>query len=256
MKILKVKKEYWTKDKCHELALKCENRTEFRKKYDSAHRISCKNGWIDEICSHMRIINFTKRCIYSFEFSDNHVYIGLTYNLKNRYNRHMLDHNSSVNIHMNSTKLNPILKQLTDYIPIEDSREKERFFVKKYKKEGWYILNKIKTGSIGGITLKWTKEECVDLAKNCKNRSDFWNHTSAANSCKKNGWMEEIHNIIKCKTKEKNYWNNYDNCLNEAIKQKTRTNFRKKSSGAFKSSVKNNWKDKIYEHMNWKKQNP
>ena len=99
MKTLKHNKEYWTKEKCHELALKCQSRTEFRKKYDSAHRYSCENNWMNDICSHMKSTNLNNRCIYSYEFSDNHVYIGLTYKLKERHNRHLNDIKSSVNIH-------------------------------------------------------------------------------------------------------------------------------------------------------------
>ena len=56
---------------------------------------------------------------------------------------------------------------------------------------------------------------------------------------------------MKHPTKQRGYWNKYENCLNEAIKQGTRSKFRKNASGAFKSSVKNNWKDKIYKNMNW-----
>ena len=100
----------------------------------------------------------------------------------------------------------------------------------------------------------WTKDKCIELAKKCINRTEFWENTSAANACVKNKWMEDIHSIIKCKTKEKNHWNNYENCLNEAIKHGSRKNFRKFGSGAFKSSVKNDWKDKIYTYMNWSKQ--
>jgi hypothetical protein len=46
-------KIHWTKDKCKEVALLCEYRNEFNKKYKSAYVISSKNGWLNEICTHM-----------------------------------------------------------------------------------------------------------------------------------------------------------------------------------------------------------
>lgn len=245
----------WTKERVREVCLSCNSRKEFHTKHRRAYNAAVRNNYLDEICSHMIVNTIPDRCVYSYEFSDNSVYIGLTYDIKNRYNRHMNDENSSVNIHMKETKLIPLLKQLTEFIDIEKSKEMENFYLNKYKNDGWNILNKAKTGSVGGITLIWTKEKCLEIARKCENRSEFWdNYSGAVNACKKNGWMKDVHHIIKCKTKEKNYWNNYQNCLNEAIKQKTRTNFRRYGSGAFSSSVKNGWKDKIYEHMNWRKQ--
>jgi peptidyl-tRNA hydrolase len=45
---------YWmNKEKCHEVALLCKTKKEFREKYGSAIYQSRKNGWMDEICSHM-----------------------------------------------------------------------------------------------------------------------------------------------------------------------------------------------------------
>lgn len=252
MKILKFRKKNWTIEKCRELALLCNSRKEFKEKYDSAHRIACKNKWIDEICSHMKPINTDKRCIYAYEFSDNCVYVGLTSNLNKRKNKHKNENNSSVFIHINETELIPNIIQLTDYIDINEAKNKEQFYVEKYKINKWTILNRATTGSLGGITIIWTKEKCLEAAKGCQNRSEFWEkHSAAAVACIKNDWMRDIHLIIKCKTKEKGYWNNYENCLKEAKFRKTRTNFRKYGSGAFKSCVKNNWVNKIYADMNW-----
>lgn len=46
----------WTKEKCHEVALKCSTRKEFAKKYTSAYISSRKNKWLNEICLHMKRI--------------------------------------------------------------------------------------------------------------------------------------------------------------------------------------------------------
>ena len=41
------KNGYWTEEKCREVALKCNTRIEFAKKYVSAYNNARKNGWID-----------------------------------------------------------------------------------------------------------------------------------------------------------------------------------------------------------------
>ena len=47
---------YWTKEKCQEESLKYNTRSEFQKNNISSYIISRKNGWLDEICSHMKNI--------------------------------------------------------------------------------------------------------------------------------------------------------------------------------------------------------
>lgn len=51
-----MKRGYWTKEKCQEVALLCKYRNEFNKKYKVAYVTSSKNGWLSEICSHMMIM--------------------------------------------------------------------------------------------------------------------------------------------------------------------------------------------------------
>lgn len=42
-----------TKESIHQEALKYDRRFDFKKGYNGAYKIACKNGWMDEICSHM-----------------------------------------------------------------------------------------------------------------------------------------------------------------------------------------------------------
>jgi hypothetical protein len=46
-------KGYWSKENCKKEALKYKTRSEFYKGSRSAHNKSWKNGWMDEVCSHM-----------------------------------------------------------------------------------------------------------------------------------------------------------------------------------------------------------
>jgi superfamily II DNA or RNA helicase len=45
---------YYTYEVCNRYAKLCTTRKEFQKKYPSAYTISLKNGWLDEICAHMK----------------------------------------------------------------------------------------------------------------------------------------------------------------------------------------------------------
>jgi hypothetical protein len=44
---------FWSKEKCQEKAKNYKNKTEFRLSCGSAYNSAKKNGWLDEICSHM-----------------------------------------------------------------------------------------------------------------------------------------------------------------------------------------------------------
>lgn len=45
-----------TKNYCHKRALKCSTRSEFEKRYRGAYTKSRREGWLDDICSHMEVI--------------------------------------------------------------------------------------------------------------------------------------------------------------------------------------------------------
>ncbi len=183
-----------TKENCQEEALKYTNKTEFYKKSSIFYKKSLKNNWLDEICTHMILKgNILKRCIYCYEFSDNNVYIGLTYNIENRHNRHINSKLSSVNKHINKTKLTPNLIKLTEYIPVNDASILEGVYIKEYKKNGWEILNKCKTGGIGGNIIKWTKEKCQEEALKYSSRSEFSRgNGSAYAASNRNKWLDII----------------------------------------------------------------
>ena len=47
------RKAKWTIEMVQEAALKCNTRSEFNAKYHDAYMSAWRNGWIDEVCSHM-----------------------------------------------------------------------------------------------------------------------------------------------------------------------------------------------------------
>ena len=241
----KMGEKYWTKERCSKEALKYESRGDYWNDGLSA-RYASKNDWLDEICSHMiRVGNVMKRLIYAYEFNDNYCYVGLTYNVLKRNKNHFNDTNSSVYKHIINSKLTPELIILTDYIDIEKAIELEREYLIKYKNNGWEILNKNKTGSIGGNILKWTKEKCLSESLKYKSRKEFQKMSGSAytSSCK-NNWLDEICSHMKKIKNENGYWTK-EKCIQLSKEFKNITQFRKKYPSAYSSCYKNNWIEEV-----------
>ena len=50
-------KGYWTYDKCKEESSKYKTRGDFQKNDNAAYKAVYRNGWLDEMCSHMIVKN-------------------------------------------------------------------------------------------------------------------------------------------------------------------------------------------------------
>ena len=177
----------WNYKKCKIEANKYNNRTSFQKGSHGAYEHARINNFLEELCIHMKIKgNYYKRCIYVFEFEDNYAYIGLTYNINERKNDHLSKKKSQVYKHIKKTKSNYKFIQLTEYIDVYDAREKEEYFVKKYKDDGWIILNKSQTGGIGGSPLIWSHKKVKSEAIKYTYRNDFRKGAGGAYSYARN----------------------------------------------------------------------
>jgi hypothetical protein len=292
----------YTKDYCISESKKYNTLKELLKNNAYLYRKILDNNWNEEMFSHfIPTGNKYKRCIYVYIFSDNYVYVGLTYNLDIRNSQHIKK--GPVFDHSIKTKLIPKLTQLTDYLDINIAKNKEYEYVEYYKNNNYTILNSSKTGGIGSNFTKWTKIKCQEEALKYSTRTEYlknsssyysaqkhnwlndickhmykkpqkyWTYKTCLNEAKDkktksnfrksitaykiatiNGWLCDIYSEMNWKEpqKSKNYWNNYDNCLNEAKKYKTSTEFIKKASYVYKHITKNNLKEKLYSELNWK----
>lgn len=185
---------YWSFENCRNEALKYKSRTEFKNNSAGAYDSCKENGWINSVSGHMINIGHRyKKCVYSYEFSDNHVYVGITYNIERRTHDRNKCKTDSVTKYIKNTGLTPIFKQLTDFINVDDAVYLENDYVQKYFKNGWEILNQTKTGSVGSVR-KWTKEKCIEVARKCKTRTDFCKLTKgASDAARRYGWVNEIY---------------------------------------------------------------
>lgn len=235
-------KKIWTKDNCKNEALKYVSRSEFQKKSKSAYNASIRLNILNDVCSHMKIIgNLHKRCIYVYEFEDNFIYVGLTYNLEKRHEKHLIKGSVFEHIKINN---NYKLIQLTDYINVEIAKQKEFEFLENYKKLNFRILNKSKTGSIGHTKKIWTKDKCKKEALKYEYRFEFQKKSNGAYSAAfLNKWLDDICSHMKSRIWTKN------KCKNEALKYNTKKEYRKNSSGSYSAALKNKWLDDICNHM-------
>jgi hypothetical protein len=185
---------FWNREKTLEVSLKCNSITEFKLKYGGAYKAARKNKWLSECKAHMEILGTRfKRLIYSFEFSDKSVYVGLTYNPTKRKQSHLSDKDGSqVYKHIQQTGLQPEFKKLTEFLDKDIASKKEGEFLEKYKNEGWKILNKYPTGVLGGNVRIWTKENClIDASKYTSKTKWIKNSYGAYLSAKRNNWLNE-----------------------------------------------------------------
>jgi len=237
----------WSKEKCHEEALKYDHRIDFKRNSKGAYPAACLNGWLDEICSHMVPLgNKYKRLIYRFIFPDNFCYIGLTHNPNKRKISHVTSTNSSVYRHTIETGLKPTYEELTDYMEIEQAKEQEEYWKIKSEEQGYFILNKSKTGALGSDILIWTKDKCREEASKYEYRIDFRKNSERAYmAASVNGWLEEIcpHLLYKYKKWDK------EECRKEALKYNSRGEFYYGSCGAWDRARRNGWLDEICSHM-------
>lgn len=186
---------YWSKEKCHQEALKFNSKTEFQKNSSSAYQKSIRKGWINEICKHMKPKNsIISRYIYAFEFVDNSVYVGLTFDVIKRKNEHLKNEKSKVFKHIKiCDKYNFLV--LTNKSHIESEASKlEREFISNYKNNGWTILNNMsQVGNLGSRKLYWTKERCQNEALKYKSKGDFRKYSNSAyQSSFRNKWLNEV----------------------------------------------------------------
>jgi predicted GIY-YIG superfamily endonuclease/RNase H-fold protein (predicted Holliday junction resolvase) len=234
-----IKTTRWTDESLKGEAAKYKTKGEFQKNNPVAYTTALRRGILDDICSHMeRAGNKYLRYIYVYEFPDKSVYVGLTYNLKERNQSHTTQPTSSVYQHAKLIGFNPKMKSISELLNKDEAAKVENEMIEKYKSEGWTILNKAKAGALGGSTLKWT----VDAIKNEISKHETLNDfivksPSAFNAAKKIGkdfltdvtknlikvqiklTDEELQDIALKYTKKMDFINNEPRAYSQAIRK-------------------------------------
>ena len=246
----------YPKEVCHKAALKCHYRSEFAEKYEGEYMAALRNGWLDEICSHMIAVgNHYKRCIYAYEFPDiegrNYVYVGLTDHIPQRD----LVHGRKGAVFSFCKKHNverPKPIQLTDYIDKEEAKEQEGIQLAKYVSKGWIPLNRVKTGSLGGHLANdgFTFEECKTRGQKYSKRSE-WKREDYPTYyiASKRGWTDKIlKQSERFGNAKQKYWTE-ERIHETALMFSSRAEFRKKEHAACQRAYQMGIMDKVCAHM-------
>ena len=256
----------WTKEACFEEAKMFRTRTEFAKQNGSAYRNACRFGWIDEytwlIDERLDLIKDKIDCVYAYEFSDFHtVYIGRTLikRKKDRDREHLYVRNDAVvKFAIKHNVKVPLPRYLEDNLTIKEGVEKECFWIKEYKNQGWNVLNKSKGGSVGGLgkgKTRFTYDICFEQAKLCKTRTEFRDcGNNAYRVALKKGWIDDYTWFKDGKVVGADKMRKYDykTCYEEAKKYNSIADFEKGSKGACNAARKNRWmKDYTWFTLLW-----
>ena len=239
----------WDKESVHKEALKYNTKIDFIKNSQSAYNRARKDNYLDFVCLHMvQKGNRLKRMVYSYEFSDKSVYVGLTYDIDKRDNQHNMK--GPVFNHIIKTSLTPIRKNIScEYISSVDAAFLEQKTIDRYRNCGWNILNTMKGGGLGGKEIIWTEEKIQLEANKFMTRNEFRKtspraYDAAIRNCILNKVCSHMNNILNSWTKEK---------IKEiSLKYKNRFEFQKQSPNEYSIAYKRKWLDEICIHMTYK----
>ena len=170
----------YSKEICLATAKTCNSRVEFFNKYPGMVDHAKRHGYYEECCAHMGTRGNKKRLIYAYEFLDSHAaYIGLTFKMEVRNKRHhkegaVYDYARSHGIDIPKPKI------LTDYMEQEEASIQEGVWLQKYKDDGWIILNRFKTGSLGGQEILDYDIAKIEESMRGYSKMDDWNKSYSA----------------------------------------------------------------------------
>jgi hypothetical protein len=205
-------KGYWTKEHCQEEALKYKSKKEFETNSPCACVAARKNGWFNEICSHM--VRPKK---------ENHP---PNYWTKER-----------------------VKEEVNKYEKIIDFRKYNRLAYDAAVRNGWLkevcenLLNQRKPISY------WTKEKCHEIALLYNNRSDLKNnYPNVYEIARTNGWLDEISQHMISIKKSKGYWT-IERCHEIALKYETKYDFIHNDIKAYEAAKRLKCIDVICSHM-------
>ena len=140
----------YNKDICVATARTCNSRVEFINKYPGMVDYAKRYGFYDECCAHMGTRGNKQRVIYAYEFEEEHAaYIGLTFNMEVRNKRHHKEGAVYDFAQLQGVAI-PEPKVLTEYMNQAEASIQEGVWLQRYQDDGWIILNRFKTGSLGG----------------------------------------------------------------------------------------------------------
>ncbi len=199
-------KWFWNFEECKKQASKFETRSEFQKGNVSAYREALNNGWLDEICLHMKS-NIKPKNYWTKKLCHEDA---LKYDTRGEFQKHS-----------NAAYCKSIRENWLDEICS-------------------HMAEKKKPNNF------WTKEKCADISIQFKSKSEFRkNHPNIYVQAHRKGFLNDICSHMKQERRQANFWTK-ENIIKEMEKYKTRTEFNKNSGGAALVARGYGWYDEFW----------
>ncbi len=231
-------------------ASQCEDRTEFMTKFRGAYASSKENGWFEIATKNMEVKhNSHKRIVYLIASeSIKLAYIGITYNLKQRIDAHKATGTNAVKALI---KNGAVISIIDGPFVAKKAPSRERFFIEKYKKGGWTLVNKAPAGGMGGTKTKYSVEVLKKACALVKTRSEFQKryngHSQAAYKLGLMDMLFKNHTNNGRLSKPSGYWT-FERVKGLAKKSKTRGDFNKKYPVASSIAHQKKWTNNLFEN--------
>lgn len=244
----------WNYETCYAEAKKYKTRGAFGKHGKGAYDIARKNGWLSDYTWFPDFSDSDSKVdsVYRYFFAEfNAVYVGRTL----MYRQHMRDieHCSMEQdtVYKFAKKHNvdfPEMEIIEENLTIQQGREREDYWLKHYKSLGLKVLNRAatgaKSGSIGSLgSGKWTFEKAFEIAMNYSSVNELCeDYEYLYKISKARGWIEKFDWFrgAEIKIEKQTKWTE-ETCRAEALKYKTRKDFRANCRGAYDKSKECGW---------------
>jgi hypothetical protein len=253
----------WDYESVKAEAAKYERRTDFHLNGGGAVEVAKKNGWLEDICSHMPIIRGR------WDIFENVQSEALKYRTRNDFKHANRSAHCGALKHKWMDILYPkenLKMGDTGYWLVKDNVHKVALLYKT-KSE---FETKYKGAYKSAHRNKWIDDVCSHMdvlvgrwktiedikieAKKYKSKGEFIKNVPGAYLvARNNGWLNEV---FLCYPKISSRWCQFDDVNNEAKKYKSRTEFYKFNGSAYHAAINNGWLEDVCSHMVSDKQLP
>lgn len=244
----------WTKEECVLEGRKYTSRSEFQNKSSGAYQAAYKNGWIDEMDWFVTPIygplkQTHNHLVYAYVDNTNQsCYIGRTNRLKKRDREHRCAYKNkpdSLKRYFDSLGTDipkPII--LKEKLSPTESQYWEDYYLNHYKENGFYIINRAKTGinigSLGGGFIKWDKETTLQESKKYRTPSEFQQGSpSAYQAALRHKWLND-YIWLEYDQMPNGYWTK-EKVIEESKKYTSRREMEQAAPAAYSAALKNGW---------------
>ena len=219
-----------------------------------AYDVARRNGWLVDYTwmPDLSALDAKVDSVYCYIFKEQKAaYVGRTL----MYRQHIrdLEHNYYDNdavckFARKNDYAVPPMQIIEENLTVQQGREREDYWRKHYESNGYFMLNKAatgaKSGSIGALAQgKWTFEKAYKIAQAfhsvqemCEEYEYLYKISKARGWLEKFDWFRGEEIRIEKATK----WTE-ETCREEALKYKTRKDFREQARGAFEKAEEYGW---------------